>query len=256
MARYADRGVPITMVSATRGEVGEIAPGTGATPETLAQFREQELRDAMNILGVTDVRFLGFRDSGMQGTPENEHPEALMNAPADSVIEPMVRLIRETRPRVVVTWDESGGYGHPDHVATHFHAKEAFSAAADASRYPRAGAAWQADALFYNTIPMDAWFELMREMQDMGIMEPNVAEEAGIADLPRVPANCIIDVRDEFGRKERAMLAHRTQMSDMEPFMKLPVESRQRFFGFEHFHRAHPPVRDGLMLDDLFAGLQ
>jgi LmbE family N-acetylglucosaminyl deacetylase len=77
MAKYADRGVPVTMVCATRGEVGEIAPGTDATPETLGQFREQELRDAMAILGVHDVRFLDYRDSGMRGTPENEDPRNL-----------------------------------------------------------------------------------------------------------------------------------------------------------------------------------
>jgi len=242
------------MVSATRGEVGEIAPGTGATPETLADYREQELRDAMAMLGVTDVRFLGFRDSGMQGTPENQHRDALMNAPADRVVEPMVRLIRETRPRVVVTWDESGGYGHPDHIAVHFHATEAFRAAADASRYPDAGAPWQAEALFYTAIPMDEFGKLIQEMQELGIMEPNVAEEAGL-ELPRVEANCVIDVQDQFERKERAMLAHRTQIQDMEPFMKLPVASRLRFFGREWFYRAHPPVTDGVMLDDLFAGL-
>jgi LmbE family N-acetylglucosaminyl deacetylase len=255
MARYAERGVPVTMVSATRGEVGEIAPGTGATPETLAQYREQELRDAMAILGVTDVRFLGFRDSGMQGTAENKHPDALINAPADSVIAAMVRLIRETRPRVVVTWDESGGYGHPDHVAVHFHATAAFRAAADATAYRDAGAPWQPEALFYTAIPMDEFGKLMQEMQDLGIMEPNVADDPGL-ELPRVEANCVIDVQDQFERKERAMLAHRTQIQDMEPFMKLPVESRLRFFGREWFYRAHPPVADGVMLDDLFAGLE
>ena len=254
MARYADRGIPITMVSATRGEVGEIAPGTDATPETLGAFREQELRDAMAILGISDVRFLGFRDSGMKGTPENEHPDALMNAPAEAVIEEMVRLIRDTRPRVIVTWDESGGYGHPDHIATHFHATEAFRAAADAARYPNAGAAWEPQALYYTAIPMKEFGTLLQEMQELGIMEPDVVDE-DMEDLPRVPANCVIDVRDMFERKNRAMLAHRTQMSDMEPFMKLPVETQIRFFGREHFHRAHPPVADGVMLDDLFAGL-
>lgn len=254
MARYAGRGVPVTMVSATRGDVGEIAPGTDATPETLGEHREQELRDAMAILGVRDVRFLGFRDSGMRGTPENGHRDALVNAPADTVVEAMVRLIRQTRPQVVVTWDESGGYGHPDHIAVHFHATEAFRAAADASRFPDAGAPWQAAALFYTAIPMQEFGRLIQEMQELGIMEPSVAEEAGM-ELPRVEANCVIDVQDQFERKERAMLSHRTQISDMEPFMKLPVESRLRFFGREWFYRAHPPVADGVMLDDLFAGL-
>ena len=255
LARYADRGVPITMVSATRGEVGEIAPGTDATPETLADHREQELRDAMAILGITDVRFLGFRDSGMKGTPENDHPDALINAPEDAVVESMVRIIRDVRPRVIVTWDESGGYGHPDHVFVHFRAKDAFRAAGDASRFPDAGAPWQADGLFYTAIPMDEFVALMQQMQDLGIMEPNVAHDEGLVELPHIAANCIIDVRDQFERKERALLAHRTQVADMEPFMKLPLESRQRFFGREYFHRAVPPVGDGVVLGELFEAL-
>jgi LmbE family N-acetylglucosaminyl deacetylase len=254
LARYADRRVPITMVSATRGEVGEIAPGTDATPETLGAHREQELRDAMAILGVTDVRFLGFRDSGMKGTDENKHPDALINAPEDAVTEAMVRIIREVRPRVIVTWDESGGYGHPDHVFVHYRATEAYRAAADASRFPGAGAPWQAGALFYVAIPVDEFGALMREMQELGIMEPSVADEA-FEELPQVPANCIVDVRDQFERKERAMLAHRTQIADMAPFMKLPVASRMRFFGREYFHRASPPVGDGVVLGDLFERL-
>jgi LmbE family N-acetylglucosaminyl deacetylase len=254
MARYADRGVPVTMVSATSGEVGEIAPGTDATPETLGEHRQQELRDAMAILGVGDVRFLGFRDSGMRGTADNDNPHALMNAPKDAVVEQMVRLIRETRPNVVVTWDESGGYGHPDHVAVHFHATEAFRAAGDASRYPDAGTPWQADALFYTAIPMEEFGRMMLEMQKQGIIEPNVAQEVGLDELPRVKPNCVVDVNDQFERKERAMLAHRTQISDMEPFMKLPVETRRRFFGREWFYRAWPPVSDGVMLHDLVSG--
>jgi LmbE family N-acetylglucosaminyl deacetylase len=255
LARYADRGAPITMVSATRGEVGEIAPGTDATPETLGAHREQELRDAMAILGVSDVRFLGFRDSGMKGTHENKHPDALINQPEDAVTEAMVRIIREVRPRVIVTWDESGGYGHPDHVFVHFRAKDAFHAAVDASRFPDAGAPWQADALFYVAIPVDEFGALMREMQELGIMEPSVADEA-FEELPQVRANCIIDVHDQFERKERAMLSHRTQIADMEPFMKLPLASRLRFFGREYFHRASPPVGDDVVLGELFDGVR
>ena len=137
MAHYSGRGMPVTMVCATRGEVGEISEGSAATPETLGQYREQELRDAMEVLGVSDVRFLEYRDSGMYGTPENADPRAFVNAPADTVVESLVRIIRERQPEVIVTWDESGGYGHPDHIATYHHATAACGAAADAARYAR-----------------------------------------------------------------------------------------------------------------------
>ncbi len=195
MAHYRDRGVPVTMVCATRGEVGEIAPGTDATPETLGRFREQELRDACAILGVSDVRFLDFRDSGMAGTPENDDPRCLHRAEPERVIEPLVHVIREVRPDVIATWDASGGYGHPDHIAVHHHATAAFHAAADAARYPSAGDGWRVPALFYNAIPVEEFMNLFEEARKRGI---DIGEPPGDADamasLPRVRPNCIIDV--------------------------------------------------------------
>lgn len=255
MAHYAEKGLPVTVVCATRGEVGEISPGTGATPETLPQFREQELRDAMAILDVQDVRFLDFRDSGMVGTDDNNNPAALMNARAESVIEPIVRIIRERRPDVIVTWDESGGYGHPDHIAVHRHVTAAFSAAADASQYADAGDPWKARALFYTVVPMEAFQELMDAMRTEG-ESMNVAEDdSAMAELPRVEPNCIIDVDRFFDRKMEAMAAHRTQMNDMRPILAVPMDIRRRFFGREYFYRAAPPLPDGDKIDDLFARL-
>src|SRR6478672_2526017 len=93
MALYADRGIPVTLLCATRGEVGEIAEGTGATPETLGEFRERELREAARIMGVRDVRFLDYRDSGMQGTADNGDPRAFANADPARVVEQIVRII-------------------------------------------------------------------------------------------------------------------------------------------------------------------
>jgi len=254
MAYYAERGVPVTMICATRGEVGEISAGHEATSETLGQFREQELRDAMAVLGVTDVRFLDFRDSGMQGTPENDDPRAFINAAPGRVVPALVTVIRERRPDVVVTWDASGGYGHPDHIATHHHATAAFHAAADPAQHRDAGAPWQAAALFYTAIPMAEFGRLMDEMRKRGIDLPDIAEdEALMAELPRVEANCIIDVERYFERKMRAMLAHRSQISDLDPFLRIPEDLRRSFFGREYFHRAHPAAPSGIMLGDLLA---
>ena len=255
MAHYAQRGIPVTMISATRGEVGEITPGTGATPETLGQFREQELRDAMALLGVHDVRFLDFRDSGMFGTPENDHAGNLVNAHPDAVVEPLVRAIRERRPDVVVTWDASGGYGHPDHIAIHEHATAAFDAAGDPARFPDAGPPFTPDRLFYTAIPMDEFARLMRRMREAGIETPDIAEDPRLAELPRVVANVVIDVADHFEEKQQALLAHRTQLRDMAPFMKMPLDIRRDFFGREFFHLARPGLPDGVVIDDLLAPL-
>jgi LmbE family N-acetylglucosaminyl deacetylase len=251
MAHYARRGHAVTMVCATRGEVGEITPGTGATPETLGQFREQELRDAMALLGVQDVRFLDFRDSGMFGTPENEHAGNLVNAKPESVVAPLVRVIRERQPDAVVTWDASGGYGHPDHIAIHEHATAAFDAAGDPSRYPDAGPPFSPPRLLYVAIPMEEFGRLMEQMREAGIETPDVAGEPRLAELPRVPVNVVIDVADHFEEKQQALLAHRTQLRDMEPFMKLPLEVRREFFGREYFHLARPALPDGASIDDL-----
>jgi len=255
MARYAEKGVPVTMVCATRGEVGEIAPGTGATPENLMLYREQELRDAMGILGVSDVRFMGFRDSGMMGTEDNEDPRAFMRAHADGVRYMLVKLIRDLRPEVIVTWDKSGGYGHPDHVATYEHATAAFHAAADASMHPTAGAPWQAKALFYTSIPIEEFMRLAAELRKRGIDFGAPGGDEGLAELERVPVNCVIDVSDLYDRKMEALLSHRTQIGQDDPIAKAPDDLRRQFFSREYFHRAHPPVPDGKVLDDFFAGL-
>lgn len=254
MARYAGQGIPVTMLCATRGEVGEISPGTDATPETLGQHREQELRDAMGILGVTDVRFLEFRDSGMYGTPENRDPRNLHNAAPEDVVGPIVRIIRERRPDVIATWDASGGYGHPDHIAVHHHATAAFKVAADAGSFPDAGEPWQAGRLFYTAIPMEEFGKLLEEMREIGGEGLEVTEDdERMASLPRVRPNCIIDVAEFFERKEAAMLAHKTQIRDMDGLMRLPVTTRRRFFGREYFYLAEPELPDGAKIDDLFA---
>jgi N-acetyl-1-D-myo-inositol-2-amino-2-deoxy-alpha-D-glucopyranoside deacetylase len=256
MAHYVAAGVPVTTVCATRGEVGEIAPGTGATPETLGEFRERELREAMAILGVADVRFLGFRDSGMAGTPENDDPRSLNRAPADRVVEPLVRIIREVRPAVIATWDASGGYGHPDHMAVHQHATAAYHAAADASLFQGLGTPHRARALYYSVIPVEEFARLREQLIARGIDigSPGDEDEA-FADLPRVPANCRIDVTSVFEKKQAALFAHKTQLNESSIFGGLPDDLARQLFGTEFYHRADPPLPDGTMLDDLLAGI-
>lgn len=251
MARYAAHGLPVTMVCATRGEVGEISSGSEATPDTLGQFREQELREAMAILGVKDVRFLGFRDSGMKGTPENEDPRAFANAHPAAVVHMLVRTIREVQPRAIITWDEAGGYGHPDHVAIHHHATAAFHAAADASTFPTTGAPFSPAGLFYLAIPFEEFGRAMQTMRERGLDVPDVGD-TGIDELPHAVPNVRIDVQGFLETKEQAMRTHRTQIGDVEGFLHLPDDIRRQFFGIEHFFRAAPPVAVGTMLSDLF----
>ena len=109
------RGAHVTIAVGTNGDVGEISDPALATPETLASVRQEEMRQAMKVTGVQGVRFMGYRDSGMAGTPENDHPSSLYQAPRERVTEELAEIIRDTRPDAVLTHDPTGGYGHPDH---------------------------------------------------------------------------------------------------------------------------------------------
>ena len=254
MALYAARGVPVTMVCATRGEVGEIAAGTDATPDTLGAYREQELRDACAILGVHDVRFLGWRDSGMVGTPENEDPRAFASAHPDAVTHALVRIIRETRPKVIATWDPSGGYGHPDHIAAWQHATSAFHAAADPAKFPTAGKPWKTPSLFYVALPMKEFARIGEELAKRGLsMGEAPGGDDNIQQLEHLDPNCFIDVSAHYDQKMEALRSHRTQISDEDIFMRMPDDLRRSFFNREYFYRADPLLPEGAKIDDLFA---
>lgn len=254
---YASRGFPVTMLCATRGEAGEIAEGSGATPETLPRVREQELRDAANVLGVHDVRFLEYRDSGMEGTPENRDPRSLNMTPPDRVVAAITAVIRDARPDVIVTWDESGGYGHPDHVAVHHHTTAAFRAAGDAARHPEAGAPWTARALFYMAIPIREFRAAFEEMRRRGMELPDPPGDGeNAASLPRVEPNCVIDVHDRYDQKMSALAKHVTQLGGFALFTQMPEDLRRKFFAREYFYRAQPPLAAGRVLDDLFADVR
>ena len=136
LAAHAARGVQIRLITATRGEEGEIRQAGSATRDTLGAVRRVELARAARILGLQDHVVLHYRDSGMAGTPPNEHPQAFVNAVAEVVIERLVEEIRRFRPQVVLTFDPAGLYGHPDHIAIHEYTKEAFQRASDPKPIP------------------------------------------------------------------------------------------------------------------------
>ena len=129
LLHYSMFGVETGLICATRGEVGEIADPALATPENLGQVREGEMQAAAEVLGIHSLWFLDYRDSGMAGTPENEDPRSLAQASALDVVSKLVAIIRQFRPQVMVTFDETGGYGHPDHIAIYKHTTSAFHAA-------------------------------------------------------------------------------------------------------------------------------
>ncbi|HEV2009661.1 MAG TPA: PIG-L family deacetylase [Candidatus Limnocylindria bacterium] len=221
LARAVSLGWHVTVICATRGEVGEIGPGTNATPQTLGAVRERELRAACAALGVTDVRLLGYRDSGMDGTPENKDGRAYVNAPADEVIGTLVALFREDPPAVVFTFDASGIYGHPDHKAIHRHATAAFDrAAAPDAR------------LLYTAIPKSVAKIIGEQLRAAGVQDG----PPGDFGVPDEEVDIRADVRAFAEPKRRAVAAHATQVQEWQAHVS--EEQRIKLLSTEYFHVA------------------
>ncbi len=243
-------GARVTLVCATRGEVGEISSPSLATPETLPYVRELELRSSMAQIGLFDVRLLDYRDSGMDGTPENNDPRSLHQQPAEVVIGEYVRLMRELRPHVVFTWDPTGGYGHPDHVAVHRHATAAFDAAGDPEAYPEAGEPWQPRELYWGARTMKRMASMWFELEKRGLLPEPMPDdrrerfEKAMAE-PDPVASIIHDVTEHAHHKRAAAGMHRTQFGENSMFARIPEEFRTHFYGEERFFRARPTWEGG-----------
>ena len=254
IAVLTDRGIPVTIVCATRGEAGEISDPALATPETLGEVRERELRNAMATVGVTDIRFLDYRDSGMAGTPENQDPRAFVQAPEGEVVDRLLRLIRELRPETVVTFGPEGIYGHPDHRYAHRVARAAVLTAGDGRVGSDAGEPWCVRGLAYNAVPRERIQRLAQRPN--GPFRRLTPEEMAEMGTPRSEITTVIDVSDFRERKERAIRAHVTQVGEGGPMSDMPRDEVEQILSREHFVRAMLPWdEDGApprdLLDDL-----
>jgi len=152
LAKYALAGVSVYYACATRGEAGSVDAALLVGHENIAELRWAELECASGVLGLAGLYCLGYRDSGMSGSADNHHSGALAAAPVEEVAERIVKIIRDIKPQVVVTFDPIGGYRHPDHIAVHRATVMAFHAAADPASYPQAGAPYQPDKLYFQVM--------------------------------------------------------------------------------------------------------
>jgi len=254
LAHYAVSGHDVYLACATRGEVGEISDPELATPETLGSVREGELRCSAEKMGVKQLIFLGYRDSGMKGTPENQDPRAFINAPPESVIKQLVEIIRRLQPDVVLTFEPNGGYGHPDHITIHRRTVAAFYAAADPQQYPEIGPTWQAKGLFYTAIPRSFFNEMRQQLKDLGedTSEFDAFEENG-SGWPDDQINVIMDVSSTVDAKWEALNCHRTQFGPGNLFRRLPEEQVKAMMSKEYFAQAWPAPSPGLLLDSLLS---
>jgi LmbE family N-acetylglucosaminyl deacetylase len=238
MLLAADEGITTGLVCATRGEVGEIRDSLLASPATLGAVREQELRSAMRLAKLTELRLLGFRDSGMGGTAPNADPRALINEPMESVTAHIVGQIRELRPRVVVTFGPDGAYGHPDHVRIGAVTDEAVVAAAMDDQ-PGLGTPWRVDALFHATSPREM-FVHMRNMPQSPLASMTDEDIAKMG-VPAADITHWIDVSSKLTAKHEILMQHLTQISRDNPLASLRSEGVALRLGRETYTRVPLP---------------
>ncbi len=272
MAYYAAQGAQVTLITCTLGEEGEVlvpefAQLEAAQADQLGGLRIGELAEAMRALGVADHRFLGgagrFRDSGMMGTPANEHPRAFWRAAADpavfaAAVAAAVKVVREMRPQVVITYDDNGNYGHPDHIMAHRVATAAVQQAADPGY--GSGEPWLVSKLYWTAVPksvLQQGFEAMKAHTDLPFGVATVDELPFGVDDADITA--IVDATGFGAQKLAALSAHRTQIAVDGPFFALSNMLGREILAVEHFRLVHG--EPGVELDaeghetDLFAGV-
>ena len=263
-ARYADEGARVMVVTLTGGERGDILNPAMDIPEVhgrIHEVRRDEMARAAQILGV-EHHWLGFVDSGLpEGDPLPPLPEGCFAlVPLEEPVERLVRVIREFRPHVLTTYDENGGYPHPDHIRCHEVAVAAYEAAADHVRYPDAGEPWAVSKLYYNhgflrqrmQVLQDEFSKHGQEGPFGKWLESWDAEEDSIE--KRVTTR--IECAKYFAQRDDALLAHATQIDPKSFFFTTPMEWQQRLWPTEEFELARSRVPVQLPETDLFAGIE
>ena len=249
-----ERGVPVTLICATRGEAGESSiPGLAGT-EALGEARERELREAMRLLGVSDVRFLGYRDSGMEGSENALHPNAFVQASVVEAAAELVPAIRELRPAAIVTFGPEGVYGHPDHIHLHHVVRHAVVIAADpAFRTGSWHEPWQTPSLYFGTTPREDMLALLdRPNGPLSKLSETARANLG---TPRAEITDILDTRRWKEQKLAALHAHRTQTGEGGPLSGITQEVLEQRLSREFFVRASLPWSDGTDAADLLRDL-
>ena len=249
MLKARAEGHRVVLVTATRGEVGEIYNMDEASSRPrLGEIREKELENAARILGVNRGEFLGYRDSGMVGTSDNANPASFHQAPLDEAAGKLIEIIREERPEVIVTYAEDGTYGHPDHVKAH----QVTNVALD--QLLRASESWTPKKLYYTVIPrslmqafMDALPEEARQQQQESTIQ--------IIGTPDELVTSTVDVSDFIDRKREAFLAHVSQNDPNSWFATMQDQIFRVAFGTEYYQLARGKPGMAIPENDLFAGL-
>jgi mycothiol S-conjugate amidase len=263
MARYADQGARVMVVSLTGGERGDILNPAMDLPEVhgrIAEIRRDEMAKAAAILGV-EHEWLGFVDSGLpEGDPPPPLPEGCFAlVPLAESTERLVRVIREFKPHVVTTYDENGGYPHPDHIRCHEVSVAAYEAAGDYRLFPDAGTPWNVSKLYYNHGFLRKRMQLIQdefakhgEEGPFGKWLKDWDPELDVLD-DRITTR--VACAKYFTQRDEALLAHATQIDPKGAFFRTPIEWQQRLWPTEEYELARSRIPVKLPEDDLFAGI-
>ncbi|NHC45754.1 N-acetyl-1-D-myo-inositol-2-amino-2-deoxy-alpha-D-glucopyranoside deacetylase [Motilibacter sp. K478] len=270
MAKYAAEGAHVTLLTCTLGEEGEVlvpelAHLAADREDRLGEHRVEELATAMEALGVRDFRFLGgpgrWRDSGMMGLATNDRPDCFWQADLEEAARLVADVIREVRPQVLVTYDENGGYGHPDHIQAHRAAMRGLELAADPAHVDAEGREpWRTQKVYWNAMPESRLREGLRRLREAGDttsfegMDPEGEMPSFV--VPDDQITAAVDGTGYVAAKLAAMRAHATQISLDGPFFALSNNLGDEVWAIEHYRqvRGERAVPDGVE-DDLFTGL-
>ena len=258
LAQYTAAGVRVYYACATRGEAGESDPEHLQGYASMGDMRWAELECATRILGLAGVIHLGYRDSGMPGSADNKHPQSLVAAPPEQVVARVVKLIRELKPDVVITFDPIGGYRHPDHIAIHNATVKAFQATGDPKQFLQAGPAFQPQKLYFHIFPRRA-LKIVVKLMPLFRQDPHRLgrnKDIDLASLTEVqfPVHAVIRTSKQASQtRDRARLCYASQLGGSPRvgliFRLLGSFSQRQ----DSFMRAHPPVTNRRRERDLFA---
>lgn len=261
-ARYSHEGVHTVLVTCTGGEAGDIlnpAVDTDEVRDRLADVRMEELLRATEIIGYDALHLLGYHDSGMPDTEHNERDDNFANADNDEVVGKLVELIRSERPQVILTYDDSTFYPHPDHLKVHEVSVLAFDAAGDPEAYPEAGEPWQPAKMYYTGFSQRRVKAMHEAFERRGIESPFSQWTDRIGELPD-NFTTLVDISDHLDVRRDALLAHATQIDPESHWMTLSEEVMRDVLPWEEFAPARILVDTGATDDDpetdLFAGVR
>jgi LmbE family N-acetylglucosaminyl deacetylase len=246
LAMAVARGWRVIFACATRGEAGQISDAALATAETLGKVREQEMVAACGELGIEDVRFLGYFDSGMAGSPENELKSSFTQEKADVIIRQLVALIRAVRPNIVITFEPQGVYGHPDHIAISRYTTEAYDLAGNKATHPDLGLVWLPKRLYYAAFSIDWLNRVFERLQARQLMMSGFEamrihfKENSEKVTPQITHE--MDVSAFLQAKIDSLSCHRTQLTPNSFFSYYVTPVMSDLMGREYFIQARPAV--------------